>query len=944
MPEMYDRYAQSVLSARIDPATGRDIRLRVDGADWQMADVSTALRHLTALPKNTRDGSGETKIPLTWAMVTQCAKLMEERGFGWKPDPDLNQWIYDEFMRRHDESTDLKLDLSSLVFEPMPHQLAGAYVGAVNKRFFYGDEAGVGKTATALLTVAELDARGLEPFPLFVVAPASVCDQWLEELAERFPDWPATLYAGPKRKNLSSRYKMYVMSWDVFRMDMKHEKDELPPLLRFLVPKTVVMDEAHCLCLEHNSEIQTSLGPKQISEVREGDLVLGVDHETGLDCWTQVLKTGRSPLRPTVQLGELRLTPDHPVWVTDSSPACVCYASSHDQAPYLRDVRELAQSGRVSEQSRTGNVLTPMPGESSRAEVQAREPGSTNVSSVRREIRGASVHSASPDLLLEGVRYSPPSAGGSFVSGDARTEAGCPEEPGEGPELTGHEGIPELGAQPIQGAGRGEDQAVVDGSEQEAWVSDTNGRERGAYYPAGAVAEAARLGVHPRVLSQPGTAATGLPDVLQGGSRVCPAEASSRAGREQSPLEVPAGAGSEEGREAFVSWLDGTEVLEQGRPGEYLWNLATDTGNYVAAGILVHNCNWRTRQSTAARQIARVAENVYPMSGTPITRDVGGFWAALSVLDVRSFPDQERYKERYTDRYKKEYGQQEVEGLTTVHRQEFFTLMQGSMRRVAKEDVLTDLPPKTYQTRVVKIPPAYRAAYDEMAKDMIAHLPDTDEPLEVMSTLAQLQRLTQLASSACDVAVEMVLEEREDHPLYGQEVPKTHVTMREPSWKIDELMQVMDEMQGSPLITFSPHTQLINLAGKRAASHGYRVGYITGEQSRAKKTLTRKAFQNGEIDLLCCNTAAGGVGLNLTAASTMVFLERSFAFWQASQNEDRIHRRGQTEQVTIIDIVAEKSVENRVRQAMRDKAHSLSELVRDKRVVESFLRDQPITV
>jgi SNF2 family DNA or RNA helicase len=267
------------------------------------------------------------------------------------------------------------------------------------------------------------------------------------------------------------------------------------------------------------------------------------------------------------------------------------------------------------------------------------------------------------------------------------------------------------------------------------------------------------------------------------------------------------------------------------------------------------------------------------------------------------------------------------------------------MRRVAKEDVLTDLPPKTYQTRVVKLPPAYRAAYEEMKKDMIAHLPDSpDEPLEVMSTLAQLQRLTQLASSACDVEVEMVLEEREDHPLFGELVPKTHVYPREPSWKIDELMAILDGSQGSPLITFSPHTSLVNLAGKRAASHGYRVGYITGEQSKVKKTLTRKAFQRGEIDLLCCNTAAGGVGLNLTAASTMVFLERSFAFWQADQNEGRIHRRGQTEQVTIIDIVAENTIESKIRAAMRTKAESLSVLVRDQRIVESFLRDQPIHV
>jgi SNF2 family DNA or RNA helicase len=615
---MYDpddgRYAQACLSAFIECANyhptqncghPRWIRLRVDGADWQTAEVGTALRRLTALPQKTKDGTGDMKVPLTWAMVTQLSKLMEEHGYLWRPDEYLNKWIGQEFIRRHTEYgslSDLAFDVSKLGWTPMPHQLAGMYVGTANRRLFFGDEAGTGKTRTALLTLAELEARGEAPFPAFVVCPASVADQWLEELEETFPNWPVVAYRGPRRKNLSSRYRIYVMSWDTFRADMKHEDHELPSLLKFLVPKTVVLDEAHCLCS-------------------------------------------------------------------------------------------------------------------------------------------------------------------------------------------------------------------------------------------------------------------------------------------------------------------------------------------------------KSKQSTAAKQIARVAEFAFLLSGTPITKDVGGFWSALQVLDIRSFPDEDRFKDRYTDRYHNDYGQDTVTGLSPATLAEFHLLMQGSMRRVAKQDVLVDLPPKTYVTRIVQIPAAHRAAYDEMAEDMLAHLPDGDEPLEAMSTLAQLQRLTQLASSACDVDIEEVIEERENHPMFGQLVPRQRVTMKEPSWKIDELMQILSEMQGSPLITFSPHTQLVKLAGARAERAGYRVGYITGQETNSAKTSYRKAFQAGGLDLLCCNTAAGGVGLNLTAASTAVFLERTFAYWQASQNEDRIHRHGQAaEQVTIIDIVAANSVESRVRQAMKDKSKALSELVRDPRIVEGFLRGQDMRV
>lgn len=600
MTESFDRYAKPALDAWVD---GDRIRLRVAGADWQAAEMGTVLHRLTALPQKTKDGTGEVTVPLTWAIVTQLSKLMEEHGYGWRPDPGLNRWIADEFLRRHDEHGDLKFDVSSLSRVPMPHQEAGAYVGALNKRFLYGDEAGTGKTTTALLTIAELEARGENPFPVFVVAPASVVDQWGEELDEVFPDWPYAVYRGPRRKNLSSRYKVYLMSWDVLRADMKHEPNKIPPLLEFLVPRTVVLDECHLLC------------------------------------------------------------------------------------------------------------------------------------------------------------------------------------------------------------------------------------------------------------------------------------------------------------------------------------------------------NTKTKQSVAARKLARVAEFSFPMSGTPITRDVGGFWSALNTLDIRSFPDQDRYKDRYCDRYHSDYGQDEVSGLSPETLAEFFVLMQGSMRRVAKQDVLEDLPDKTYATRVVHIPPAHRTAYDEMVEDMIAHLPDGDEPLEVMSTLAQLTRLIQLASSACDVEITEELDERENSPTFGQLVPKTHVTAKEPSWKIDELMRIMDDMRGSPLITFSPSTQLVKLAGARAEREGYKTGYIVGGQSPKRRTATRQAFQAGELDLLCCNTAAGGVGLNLTAASTVVFLNRDWAYWRGSQAEDRIHRRGQTaEKVTVIDIVTAGSVESRIREAAKMKAANLAELVRDPRIVESFLRDQPVHI
>ena len=62
---------------------------------------------------------------------------------------------------------------------------------------------------------------------------------------------------------------------------------------------------------------------------------------------------------------------------------------------------------------------------------------------------------------------------------------------------------------------------------------------------------------------------------------------------------------------------------------------------------------------------------------------MGGFWSALCVLDIRSFPDENRFKDAYTNRYHGDYGD-EVSGLSKTRAEEFHLLMQGSMRRAAK--------------------------------------------------------------------------------------------------------------------------------------------------------------------------------------------------------------------------------------------------------------------
>lgn len=349
-----------------------------------------------------------------------------------------------------------------------------------------------------------------------------------------------------------------------------------------------------------------------------------------------------------------------------------------------------------------------------------------------------------------------------------------------------------------------------------------------------------------------------------------------------------------------------------------------------------------SRQSQAVRRLAKKADHFIGLSGTPITHHPGNLWPALVCLEPAAWPSYDRWANRYLQTIPSDYGVT-VLGLERHREPEFRLGLLGQTRRVAKADVLKELPPKIYSVRQVELPAAWRKTYDAMESSMLAALPDGEE-LSVMGVLAQLTRLSQLACAPADVTVthEVVsgpggVETVIDH---------TAVALKGPSWKVDALLDVLEERcdpgggaGGESVVCFAPSRQLIMLAGEAAAGAGYRVGYVVGGQTMPERTAVVAAFQRGELDLLCVTTAAGGEGITLTAARTCVFLQRPWSMGEAVQCEDRLHRIGAEvhESIEIIDIVAKNTIDSRVRAVIREKGKQFSDLVMDPRIVEGLL-------
>lgn len=339
-------------------------------------------------------------------------------------------------------------------------------------------------------------------------------------------------------------------------------------------------------------------------------------------------------------------------------------------------------------------------------------------------------------------------------------------------------------------------------------------------------------------------------------------------------------------------------------------------------------------QSKVVRKLAAKTPVVIALSGTPITHNAADLHPTLFSVDAGAWPSRERYTRRYLRTIPGGYGDVVI-GLSD-REPELRTALAGQYRSLRKADVLTELPPKVYSVRKIELPPKYRKQYDQMETDMLAQLDDGKE-LPAPTVLAQLTRLSQLASAAADVTVTTELVE----DSWGQMVEKdsVHVALKLPSWKVDALLEVLGERPESQTLVFSPSRQLIELAAAECERAGFKVARVVGGQSARERTSMVDEFQAGARQVLCATTSAGGVGLTLTAASTVVFLQRPWSYVEASQAEDRAHRIGSERHssIEIIDIVAEKTVESRVRSVLRDKAKSLAELLEDPRIQAQVL-------
>jgi SNF2 family DNA or RNA helicase len=316
----------------------------------------------------------------------------------------------------------------------------------------------------------------------------------------------------------------------------------------------------------------------------------------------------------------------------------------------------------------------------------------------------------------------------------------------------------------------------------------------------------------------------------------------------------------------------------------------------------------------------------WAMTGTPIANDPSDLWSIMHAVNKNDFPSRSKFIDRYCLQSWNAFGGLSVVGTNPQTRDEFYKILDPRFRRMPKELVLPQLPKKLRQTRYVYMSPKQEKAYKEIEENFVTMLGDR-ELLTAPSNLAVQVRLMQLASSYCTV------EMTDPNDPRGWKV-----TLIDPSPKVDELIDILDDLGDKPVVVAAEHRQLIELAAKRLDKLGIKYGLITGAQNTFQRDQAKEQFQAGNLRVLLFTVKAGGTGITLTKADTIIFLQRSWSMIDNLQSEDRVHRIGSEghENITVIDVVTKDTLED-MRQIPKlyEKFQRLEEIRRDRKLLES---------
>tara|TARA_Y100000004_G_scaffold189265_1_gene244599 strand:+ start:5143 stop:6579 length:1437 start_codon:yes stop_codon:yes gene_type:complete len=297
------------------------------------------------------------------------------------------------------------------------------------------------------------------------------------------------------------------------------------------------------------------------------------------------------------------------------------------------------------------------------------------------------------------------------------------------------------------------------------------------------------------------------------------------------------------------------------------------------------------------------------LTGSPVTKSPLDLYMQCYFLDPEflGFSSYYAFRSRYAELADKNFGGyrfQVVKGYKNIP--ELSAKLEPFSFRVLKEDCL-DLPDKIYQKRYVELTPEQVKTYMTMKQMALAEL--NGKKATAPHVLTQMMRLNQIICGHL---------KSDDDEI--QEIKSN---------RIKDLLSILEETEGKAIIwaNYIYDVEKIKEAIAKEFGDDSVVTYY-GKTSVEDRQTAIDRFQNDEnCRFFIGNPQTGGYGITLTAANTVIYYSNGYDLEKRLQSEDRAHRIGQKKSVTYIDMISEKTVDEKIVKALRKKVNIASEVL-----------------
>jgi SNF2 family DNA or RNA helicase len=310
----------------------------------------------------------------------------------------------------------------------------------------------------------------------------------------------------------------------------------------------------------------------------------------------------------------------------------------------------------------------------------------------------------------------------------------------------------------------------------------------------------------------------------------------------------------------------------------------------------------------ANSKVARAAAKLHAvqrlcLTGTPMENHLGELWSLLNFVMPHALYDQRRFARVFRTPIEKENSE--------PRREQLARRIRPFILRRTKADVALQLPEKTEIVERIELAEDQRDLYESVRLAVHEEVRREIERLGLArSRIAVLDALLKLRQVCCDPRLVKL-----------ESAARVHSSAKL-TWLVETLEQLADE--GRRTLVFSQFTSMIDLMKRELDRANIRYVELVG--STTDRATPVRQFQSGEVPVFLISLRAGGTGLNLTAADTVIHFD---PWWNPAverQATDRAHRIGQDKPVFVYKLIAAGTVEEKILDLQAQKAQIASSL------------------